>query len=86
MAIPVIVENKSGKSLTIQFLDTSVNGYMFNFFYYMTVADGKMAISDITLYETELEDNDIEEIENIEFGITAFAPGEWNAVIDKDGI
>ena len=44
----------------------SVNGFMLSPFFSTTVYDGKKAINDITVFSSDLEENGIETIEEVE--------------------
>ena len=63
---PGYIENNSGKNRIIQCDDMSVNGFMVTPYFSSTVYDGKKAIDDITLMSSELEENNITSIDEIE--------------------
>ena len=60
------IENNSGKNKVIQCDDMSINGFMVTPYFSSTVYDGKKAIDDITLMSTELEENNITSVDDIE--------------------
>ena len=65
-AVLLYIENNSGKNRIIQCDDMSVNGFMVTPYFSSTVYDGKKAIDDITLMSSELEENNITSIDEIE--------------------
>ena len=65
-AILLYAENNSGRNITISAEDFSVNGFMLDAYYYVTIYDGKKSFDDITLFAADLESNGIESIENVE--------------------
>ncbi len=65
-AILLYCENNSGKNVSIHVDDMSINGYMMSPFFYAEVYDGKKAIDDITIFSSDLENNNITEIEEVE--------------------
>ncbi len=66
MGILLYCENKSGKNVGISVEDLSVNGYMMETLFSNIVYKDKMLVDDITLFESDLEENGIESIDNAE--------------------
>lgn len=65
-AVLLYIENNSGKNRIIQCDDMSINGFMITPYFSSTVYDGKKAIDEITLMSSDLEENGITSIEDIE--------------------
>ncbi len=65
-AILLYIENNSGENRIIQCDDLSINGFMMTPFFSSTVYDGKKAISEITLLSSELEENGITSVNDVE--------------------
>lgn len=65
-AIVLYVENNSDKNVIVQCDELSVNGFMITALMSDTVYAGKKCISDITLLESDLEENGITEISNVQ--------------------
>lgn len=65
-AVLLYIENNSGKNVIIQCDDLSINGFMITPFFSCDVYDGKRALDDITLMSSELEENGITSIDDIE--------------------
>ena len=81
-AVLLYCENNSGRNITITADDLSVNGFMVTSYCYITVYDGKMAFDDITLLSSDLKENDIEKIEEIELKFHIIDADSWNTVLD----
>lgn len=65
-AVLLYIENSSGKNVIIQCDDMSVNGFMVTPFFSSTVYDGKRAIDEITIMSSDLENNGITSVDEIE--------------------
>lgn len=64
-AILLYLENNSGKNVGISVDDMSINGFMMSPLFSTTVYDGKKVIDDITVFSSDLEENGIEAIEEV---------------------
>lgn len=78
------IENNSKQNITIQVRDVSVNGFMIEPTISEEVAVGKKAMSDISFFSTDLEDNGISQIQDMEFYFTIFDTDSWDDVFDSD--
>lgn len=65
-AVLLYIENNSGKNRIIQCRDMSINGFMVTPVFSSTVYDGKKAIDEITLFSSDLEENNITGVDEIE--------------------
>lgn len=65
-SVLLFMENNTGRNILIQCDDMSVNGFMVTGFLYSAVNSGRMALDDITILSSDLEENGIESIEDIE--------------------
>ncbi|MGN0633337.1 MAG: zinc ribbon domain-containing protein [Oscillospiraceae bacterium] len=65
-AVLLYIENNSDKNIIVQSGDVSVNGFMVDSLMSDTVYAGKKCLSDITLFQSSLDENGITEIESIE--------------------
>lgn len=70
--------NKTDDNLIVSWEDVSVNGFMVNPFWSVAVAAGKQAYSDVLFYRSDLEEQDIEVIQNIEFRLQAMDYDNWD--------
>jgi len=85
-AILLYVENTSGKNVGISVDDMSINGFMMSPYFSTTVYDGKKAIDDITVFSSELEENGIESIEDVELKFHIYDTDSYSTITDTDPI
>ena len=79
------MENKTDKNLMFAWDLVSVNGLMVDPFWATVVAAGKNACSAITFYRSDLTENGITDVNEIEFTLTVSDYENWDAVnlLDK---
>lgn len=65
-AVLLFIENNSGKNVIVQCDDMSINGFMVTPYFSCTVYDEKKAVDDITILSSDLEDNGITSVDDIE--------------------
>lgn len=85
-SIVVYVENTSDKDVTVQARDVSINGFMVEPVYSCDVKAGKRAIDTITFLASELEENGITDIVDIELSFHIFDMNDWETIINTDTI
>ena len=85
-AILLYCENKSGKNVGISVEDMSINGFMLSPFFSTTVYDGKMAFDEVTVFSSELEENGIEEINEVELKFRIFDADTYKTIAETDAI
>lgn len=73
------ISNKTDKNLMISWDEVSVNGFMVNPFWAMSVAAGKQAYTEIIFYRSDLQEQDIEVVQDIEFRLQAYDNDNWDA-------
>ena len=73
------IANHTDKNLLISWDEVSVNGFMVNPFWATAVAAGKQAYSEIIFYRSDLEQQDIEVVQDIEFRLQASDNDDWEA-------
>lgn len=83
-SIMVFIENNSDKEITVQAKDISINGLMMDAIFSCDVATGKRAIDTITFLDSNLEENDITAIKNVELSFHIFDANEWETIVDTD--
>ncbi len=71
--------NKTDKELMFSSDDVSVNGFMCDPFWAVSVASGKVAFSDMSWSKSSLEENGITEVEEIEMVIRVYDSNNWSA-------
>lgn len=71
--------NRTGKNIMLFWEDVSVNGFMVNPFWSLSIADGKQAYSEIIFFRSELEAQDVEVVRDIEFRLQVSDSDDWSA-------
>ena len=84
--IVLYCENDSGKDVTIQVKDLSINGFMINPIFSLTIYDGKMAVDAIDMLSSDLEENGIETIKDVELKFRIFEGDSFLKGKDTDVI
>jgi hypothetical protein len=84
--IYVYIENNSDTDATIQIRDMSVNGFMIEPIFSCEVLAEKKAYDTITFLESDLTDNEITSIDELEFRFHIFDTGSWDTIFDSDMI
>lgn len=85
-AILLYCENTSGKNVGISVDDMSINGFMMSPFFATTVYDGKKSIDEITVFSSDLEENGIEKIEEVELKFHIYDNDSYNTIADSEPI
>lgn len=71
--------NHTDKNLMFFWDDVSVNGFMVNPFWSLSVAAGKQAYTEIIFFRSDLEQQDIEVVQDIEFRLQVSDNDDWEA-------
>ena len=85
-AILLYIENNSDSNVTITCDDMSINGFMVTPYFYSNVYSGKKSIDEITIMQSDLEDNGIETINDIEVKFTFIDPDSFSTITETDPI
>lgn len=80
------IENNSDKNITVQVRDVSVNGFMVDSTMSEDVVVGKKAMSAVQFFSTDLEENSITDITDVELYFHIFNMESWDTVFDSDVI
>lgn len=80
----VYIENNSGKNITVQTRDVSVNGFMVDTIFSTDVTIGKHAIDTITFMDSDLEENEITSFEEVELSFHIFESDGWDTIVDTE--
>ena len=83
-SVVVYIENNTDQAFTVQTRDVSINGFMVDAMFSCDVMPGKKAVDTITFMETELEENEIVSIEDIELSFHIFDLESWDTIVDTD--
>ena len=73
------VANHTGKNLMISWDSVSVNGFMVDPFWATSVAAGMQAFTQVNFLRSDLEEQGIEDVSEIEFTILAYDDDNWDA-------
>jgi len=84
--IGMFIENHSNKDITVSCDDLSVNGYMVTSLFACTVNQGKMALDGISILSSDLEDNDISTIEDVELTLEIYDSNTYHTFLKSDPI
>ena len=71
--------NHTDKNLMFFWDDVSVNGFMVNPFWSLSVAAGKQAYAEIIFFRSDLDQQDIEVVQDIEFRLQVSDSDDWEA-------
>ena len=85
-SILLYCENNSGKNVGITVEEMSINGFMMNPLFSTSVYDGKMSIDDVTIFSSDLEENGIETIEEVELKFHIYDADSYSTIADSDAI
>lgn len=80
------IENNSEKDVTVQVRDVSINGFMVDSSMSTDIVAGKKAMSAVQFFSTDLEENAITDITNVELYFHIFNLGSWDTIFDSDVI
>ena len=82
----VYIENNTEDAITIQSRDVSINGFMVDPIFSCEIMPGKKAIDDITFMNSDIEENQIESIDEVEISFHIFKTDGWDTIQDTDPI
>lgn len=80
----VYIENNSSQNITVQARDVSINGFMISPSFSSDVTAGKKIYDSITFFESDLKDNDITDIEEIELKFDIFNADSWEDIFKTE--
>lgn len=83
-SLVLYIENNSDKGLTVQARDTSINGFMLDATLSPEITSGKKTIASMIFLDSDIQENQIENIENIETSFHIFNSDDWSDAIDTD--
>lgn len=84
--IYVYIENTSEQNITVQAQNVSINGFMVEPVFSSDVVSGKKAFDSITFLESDLTENGIETIEELELSFHIFNTESWETILDSEEI
>ena len=80
------IENNSEKDVTVQVRDVSINGFMVDSSMSTDIVAGKKAMSAVQFFSTDLEENAITDITDVELYFHIFNLESWDTIFDSDVI
>ncbi len=84
--VHVLIENDSDLDATVQARDVSINGFMIDPIFSCEVLAGKKAYDTITFLESDLLNNDIKTIDEMELSFHIFSMSGWDTIYDSPKI
>lgn len=78
------IENNANTDITVQARDVSINGFMVDPIFSCDIAAGKKAFDTITFMDSDLTDNNITDIMELELKFHIFDMNSWDGAIDTD--
>lgn len=85
-SIVIYVENNRNDGFTVQGRDISINGFMVDAIFSCDVMPGKKAVDTITFMSSDLEENDITSVEDVELSFHIFETAGWETIVDTDPV
>lgn len=85
-SVIVYIDNTGDDDISVQVRDVSINGFMVEPIFSSDVISGKHIIDTITFMSTELEENDISDVKDIELSFHVFDMATWDTIVDTDPI
>lgn len=85
-AILLYIENKTNQNITVSCEDMSINGYMVSGLLSSTVYKNKYSIDEISVLETDLSENGITKINEVELKFHIFNSDTYDTIVDTDPI
>ena len=83
-SIVVYIENTGDKAVTVETRDVSINGFMVDAVFSCDVVAGKRAVDTITFMESDLAENGITAIEDVELSFHVFDFNGWDTIVDTE--
>ena len=78
------IENNTKKNISLYVDDLSVNGFMIDGYFSSSILAGKKIIDELTFYSSDLDENDIMEIKEVELSFRVSDVDSWNTLFKTD--
>lgn len=85
-AVLLYIENTSGRNIGVSCDNMSINGFMVTPLFSSTVYNDKKAYDDITILSSDLEENNITSVEDIEVNFHIFDADSYSTICDTGAI
>jgi hypothetical protein len=80
------IENTSDSDVLVQCDNMSINGYMVTPYFSSQVNKGRMALAPISILSTDLEENGIKEVKDLELTFNIINPNTYDTIYETDPI
>ena len=84
--ILLYLENNTGKTISVTCSDVSINGFMINPIFASTLYDGKMAVDELTIFSSDLEENNITSVDEVELKFSVMDNDTYQSLFKTDSI
>lgn len=84
--ILLFIENTSDSDIIAQCDNMSINGFMVTPYFSCRINKGRMALDTITILSSDLEENDIDEVEDLELSFSIIDPDTYQTIFESDTI
>lgn len=84
--IYVYIQNDSEQDITVQARSVSINGFMVEPMFSCDITAGKKAYDTITFLDTDLTENGIENIDELDISFHVFNSESWDTIFDSEEI
>ena len=85
-AVLLYLENNTDKNVAVSCENMSINGFMVTPLFHSDVYSGKKAVDDITILSSDLEENSITKIEEIEVSFRIYNSDTYDTIADSDPV
>ncbi len=80
------IENTSNSDVLVQCDNMSINGFMVTPYFSSQVNKGRMALTPITILSSDLEENGIDEVKDLELSFHIINPKSYDTIYESDPI
>jgi len=85
-SVLLYVQNSTGRNIGISSEDMSINGFMVSGYYYADIYAGKYSLDEITIMSSDLTENGITSIDEIELKFHIYDSDSYETIADTDPI
>ena len=80
------IENSTDTPITVQARDSSINGFMVEGTMSADVMPGKVRYSSLSFFDTDLQDNGVESVDDLELKFHIFHTDTFDTIMDSEAI
>jgi len=84
--IKFLIENGSDKDITVQAGSVSVNGFAIDPIFSSDVLSGKRIVDSMTIMQSDIEENEIESVTEVEFSLIIFDADTFEDIIKSEPV